>query len=114
MLECRRDFAGPSCQGTLDPFVAPPQAAGSPRGRILRASRQRSHRSLRWGAPISSYRASGPKDKASDDIAPISGMALAVRPAREEGPHLPTARAPGTPRDRIGWAIIALWTDAVR
>jgi len=39
--------------------------------------------------------------------------ALALRPVRDTGLiYRPPAR-PGTPRERIGWAIMALWTDAV-
>jgi hypothetical protein len=40
-------------------------------------------------------------------------IALALRPAKEMGViYRPPAR-PGTPRERIGWAMMALWTDAV-
>ncbi len=39
--------------------------------------------------------------------------ALALRPSKEMGLiYRPPAR-PGTPRERIGWAMMALWTDAV-
>ena len=41
-------------------------------------------------------------------------IALALRPARDMGLiYRPPAR-PGTPMERIGWAMMTLWTDAVR